>query len=178
MGAVLNMMTLDGKLTKEQVKKAFDTRCEADGYEYGHSYSGSFSEFPGLDFTDCCFETEDEARDYVEQHGEKWEPAVAVRYKLYTIPKSALNHDKKRRELQTQIWNAEAALGHARRKAQINNRSKTPAYVTNAEKKLEAIKAKVQPKIDERTDKIKLIISKAAAKSNKWVWLIGGWCSS
>ena len=178
MGAVLNTMALDGTMTKEQVMTAFNERVEQDGYDHGHSYSGSFSEFRGLVFKDICFETEDEAREYVDQHGEKWGPAVAVRYKHYNMPKSALNHDKKRRELHTKIWVAEASLGEARRRAQRNNRSSLPSYVTAAEKTLERVRAQTQPKIDDRTAKIAAIIKKAAAKSNKWVWLIGGWCSS
>ena len=179
MGACFNsMVLLDGNMTKEQVTAAFTTRCEQDGYESGHSYSGSFSQFNGLRFTGLDFETSDEATKYVEEHGEKWGPAVAVRHKKYDPPKSALNHDKARLKLQQKIWLAEGKLGNARRKAQMNNRTKTPSYVTKYEEALERVKESVQPRIDERTAKIAEGITKAAAKSNKYVWLLGGWCSS
>ena len=178
MGACFNDMTLDGKMTKEAVLAKFNERCEQDGYESGHSYSGTFSQFSGLRFTGKEFDTMDAAHDWVEEHGEKWGPAVCVRHKKYDMPKSALNHDKARRKLQQNIWNAEAFLGSARRKAQINNRSSKPAYVTKAEVKLEIVKAKNQMKIDDRTAKIEAIIAKTATKSKTWVWYLGGLCSS
>lgn len=178
MGACFNTMRVDGKATKEQVTTEFNARCNQDGYESGHSYSGSFSQFQGLRFTDMVFDVAEVAEEYVSGHGEKWGPAVAVRHKVYDMPKSVLNHDKARLKLQTKIWNAEAGVRATKDKAQANNRTKTPAYVTKAEAKLERVKESVQPKIDERTAKIAEGITKAAAKSNKFVWLLGGWCSS
>lgn len=178
MGACLNTMQVDGKASKEEVNTKFSARCEQDGWESGHSYSGSFSQFAGLKFTDQVFDTADDAEKYVSDHGEKWGAAIAVRHKVYDVPKSALNHDKARMKLQQKIWNAEAAFNNALRLATVNNRTKTPAYVTKAEAKLERVKETVQPKIDERTAKIAEGIVKVAAKSNKFVWLLGGWCSS
>ncbi len=178
MGACLNTMVLvDGNMTKEQVTAAFTTRCEQDGWESGHSYSGSFSQFSGLRFTGLDFDTTDEAETYVSDHGEKWGPAVAVRHKKYDAPKSVLNHDKARRKLEQKIWDADAFLNNARRKAQLNNRTKTPSYVAKAEAKLAKVRESVQPKIDARTAKIAEGFAKVAAKSNKFVWLLGGWCS-
>ena len=177
MGDCFNEMTLDGKLSKQEVTVIFDNRCESDGYESGHSYSGSFSQFEGLHFTDEEFNTMDEARDYVMEHGEKWGAAVVVRHKKYDVPKSVLNHDKARHKLEQWIWSAESALRNARDRARLNNRSMTPAYVTKAELKLEAVKAQVQPQMDARTAKIEVIIKATAAKSKKHVWFLGGWCS-
>ena len=178
MGACFNDMTLDGKMTKDEVAAKFDDRCRQDGHECGHSYSGSFSQFDGLRFTGKEFDTMDEAHDWVNEHGEKWGPAVCVRHKLYKVPQLALNHSKKRHELEQQIWRAEAAARNARDKARLNNRSKTPAYVAKASKNVEVVRARVQPKMDARTAKIKTIIAAAAAKSKKSVWYLGGWCSS
>lgn len=178
MGADFNDMTLDGKLTKEEVRSVFADRCIQDGHDEGHSYSGSFSQFSGLRFTDQTFETMDEAHDWVQEHGEKWGPAVCVRHKLYKVPKLALNHDKARYKLEQKIWNSEAAARNARDKARLNNRSKTPAYVTKAMRNVEAVRVRIQPQMDARTAKIKAIIAKAAAKSKKSVWYLGGWCSS
>lgn len=178
MGSCYNDMTLDGNMTKEQVTAKFNERCEQDGYECGHSYSGSFSQFEGLRFTGKEFATMDEAHDWVMENGDKWGPAVCVRHKQYDIPKLAQNHGKKRHELEQQIWRAEAAAHNARDKARLNNRSNTPAYVTKASKNVEMVRARVQPKMDARTAKIKEIISNAASKSKKSVWYLGGWCSS
>ena len=179
MGACFNEMALDGKLTKEQVKAMFSERVEQDGYDHGRGgYSGSFYETNGLDFTGLEFDTEDAARDYLQEHAQKWEAALAVRHKVYDMPKSALNHDKARLKLNQKIWEAAAALRNAEQKARINNRSSKPSYVTKAEEKLEKVKMQVQPKIDERTAKIQAGINKSAAKSTKWVWRIGAWCSS
>lgn len=178
MGACFNEMTLDGKLTKDEVIATFDARCEQDGFECGHSYSGSFSQFTGLAFIDEMFNTMDEAHDFVSEHSEKWGPAVCVRHKEYKVPKSALNHDTQRRKIIQKIWDAETKLQNAQQKARINNRSTVPAYVTKAEKNLKTVKERVQPEIDNRTAKMKEIIAKAAAKSKKSVWYLGGWCSS
>jgi len=177
MGACFNELTLDGKKTIDEVRNIFDRRCEQDGYECGHMYSGSFSEFRGLIFHNKDFNSRDEAYDYLMDAGEKWGPAVCVRHKEYDMPKSVLNHNKQRGKLQQKINLAENAARSARDKARMNNRSKTPAYVTKASNNVEVVRAKVQPKIDERTAKIKIIIENAAAKSNKWVWYLGGWCS-
>ena len=178
MGACFNSLELDGKLSKEEVIAKFNAKCDQDGYDCGHSYSGSFSEFRGLVFHDKMFNTGDEASDYVEEHGEKWGPAVCVRYKHAEPSKMLLNHDKARAKLQRKIWDAEAYLGESKRKAQINNRSTKPAYVTKAEERLERIKESIQPKIDERTEKIVTIRQALGAKSKDVRWYLGGWCSS
>lgn len=178
MGACFNDMTLDGKLTQKQVNAKFSERCEQDGWENGHSYSGSFSQFEGLRFTGKTFDTMDEAHDWVLENGEKWGPAVCVRHRFYKVPQLALNHSKARQKLEQKIWDAEAAARNAREKARLNNRAKTPAYVTKASRNVEAVRARIQPQMDARTAKIKEIISKAAAKSKKEVWYLGGWCSS
>jgi len=178
MGACFNDMTLDGKLTQKEVSEQFDNRCRQDGYECGHSYSGSFSQFEGLRFTGKEFDTYDEAYEWVLENGSKWGPAVCVRHKQFDVPKLAQNHEMARRKLEQKIFAAEILARNARDKARINNRSKTPAYVTKASKNVEAVRARIQPQMDARTAKIKEIKSKAAAKSKKWVWFLGGWCSS
>ena len=178
MGACFNDMTLDGKLTPDQVEAKFSDRCRQDGYEEGHSYSGSFSEFNGLVFTGKEFDTADEAYDWLQDQNTKWGPALCVRHKLYDVPKSALTHIEQRHKLQQKIWNAEHLRRLAVQKAQANKRLVKPAYVIKAEEKLEKVREKIQPKIDERDAKIKELKSKAAKKSKKFVWYLGGLCSS
>lgn len=178
MGAVYNDMTLDGKLTKEQVLAIFNERREQDGYDCGHSYSGSFSQFNGLKFTGREFLTADEAHDYVEGLDTKWGPAICVRHKKYEMPTMASKHIVARRKLEQKIWDAENKLRLAQQKARLNNRSSKPAYVIKAEDNLAKVRATVQPKIDERNAKANESIKKAAAKSTKWCWYLGGLCSS
>lgn len=178
MGACLNAMTLDGKMTKKEITDAFDRRCEEDGHECGHSYSGSFSEFTGLVITDKAYDLESDAEDYMSEHGEKWGPAVAIKHKVYDMPKLGTLHQKANMKLHEKIRDAGAKLRNARDKMRINNRSETPAYVTKAEASYDKVVETVQPKIDWRIRKIREIERKAAAKSTKFVWLIGGWCSS
>ena len=178
MGACLNVMTVDGKASKEEVTKQFNARCEQDGYECGHSYSGSFSEFRGLRFTNVVFHTEEEAEKYIDEYGEKWGPAVVVRHKVFDTPKSVLNHMKARTALSQKIHDAGFKLRNAQQKARINNRSTTPSYVTKAENAWNKIKETNQPKIDARTAKIDLGMKNAGMKSKKFVWMLGGWCSS
>ena len=171
MGACFNCMELDGKLSMDEVITKFNERVEQDGYESGHSYSGSFSEFSGLTFHNKVFNTYDEGSDYVEEHGVKWGPAVCVRYHHAEPSKMLLKHDAARAKLKRKIWDAEAYLGEAKR-------STKPAYVTKAEEKLERIKESVQPKIYERTEKIVAIRQALGAKSKDVRWYLGGWCSS
>ena len=178
MGACFNSMVVEGNATKDQVSGAFDARCHQDGYDRGHSYSGSFSEFKGLVFQDTIFATYDEAKEYLLEYGQKWGPAIAVRYRHIEPSAMILKHDRARSKLQQKIWIAEAFVGGAKQKARINNRSSVPSYVTKAEKKLARIQKSVQPKIDARTAKIAAVYAKLSAKSKDVQWLIGGWCSS
>jgi hypothetical protein len=179
MGACYNDMTLDGKLSKEEVAAEFNDKCRQAGYDSGRGgYSGSFYEFSGLVFHDNEFDTRDEAYMYVTEHAQKWGAAVCVRFKNTKPSKMVLNHDKARAKLQRKIWLAEAYLGDANRKAQINNRSTKPAYVTKTEERLAKVKERVQPKIDARTEKITAILKALSAKTKDVHWYLGGWCSS
>ena len=178
MGACFNSMELDGKLPKKEVIIEFNARCRQDGYESGHSYSGSFSEFRGLVFHDKMFDTGDEAYMYVTEHGQKWGPAVCVRYKHFKPTFMLKNQQKVIADLQRHIHNAGVKLQHAQQKMRINNRSTKPAYVTKAEEKLKAVKDSVEPKVQAREDKIKEIELKLATKSKDIRWYLGGWCSS
>ena len=178
MGGCYNEMTLNGERSKDEVIAKFNERVEQDGYECGHSYSGSFSEFRGLVFQDKVFTTQDEAREYVQEYGVKWGPAVCVRYKYFKPTFTLKNQQKIITDLQQHIHNAEAKLLHAQQKMRINNRSTKPAYVTKAEEKLQAVKDSVEPKVQARKDKIKEIELKLAAKSTDIRWYLGGWCSS
>ena len=78
MGACSNFITVKST-DREKVKEAFNEKREADIWEYGHdAYSGTFGTFSGLAFTGKTFATEGEAREYILDHSEKWENALAV----------------------------------------------------------------------------------------------------
>lgn len=85
MGAHFNSMTLDGKLTADQVEKRFNAIRKEERIEHGTDpYNGSFSTLEYVTVRDRVFETTTEAEDYCEEHSEKWENAVAVRAKDIT----------------------------------------------------------------------------------------------
>jgi len=178
MGACFNSMEVEGKATKEQVLAKFNQRCEQDGYECGHSYSGSFSQFNGLHFTGKEFTTEQEAVDFVEEHGEKWGPAVAVRYTVIEPSKRMIALSEQIQELRKKVWGATDKLRNANTKMRINNRTTKPAYVVKAEANYEKVKATTESKVAEKEAKRKAIEIALAAKSKKSKWLMGGWSSS
>ena len=178
MGACYNEMTLNGECSKNEVIAKFNERVDQDGYESGHSYSGSFSQFSGLVFHDKLFNTRDEASDYVDEHSEKWGPAVCVRYKYAKPTKRIIAHSEAIRKMNEQVSEVLREVNSARLKMRINNRSTKPAYVIKAEERVERVRESVQPKIDERTEKMAAIYQKLCAKSKDIRWYLGGWCSS
>jgi len=178
MGAQLNTMEVDGKASREEVVMQFNTRCEQDGYEMGHSYSGSFSQFAGLSFTNKHFYTEQEAYDYIDVNGEKWGPAVAVKYTAIEPSKRLIAHNKAIMALSQKIHDARYKLRNANEKMRINNRKDKPAYVVKAEAAFERVKKSIEPKIADRKLQRNKTETTLAAKSKDVRWLMGGWCSS
>lgn len=82
MGACNISMKIKGDKTSAEVRKAFNERQESDREEYGtDSYNGTFSTVHGLKITSLLFDTPQEAYDYLDTKIEKYEPAVAVRFK-------------------------------------------------------------------------------------------------
>jgi hypothetical protein len=81
MGANFCTLRYDGNLTKEQVIDRFESDQEQCRYENGHSYSGGIGMANGISFPGKEFETADEAYNWVDETAEKWEAALAVRYK-------------------------------------------------------------------------------------------------
>lgn len=80
MGASEKTMSLDGKLTEEQVKQRFYDRQQYDREEYGEDpYNGSFTTFDGIKFASKQFTNWQEARDYILDNTKKWGNALAVK---------------------------------------------------------------------------------------------------
>lgn len=178
MGACFNSMEVDGKASQQEVIDQFNSRCEQDGWECGHSYSGSFSQFNGLRFAGKTFTSEQEATDYVEEHGEKWGPAVAVKYIVTERTKRMEAHLKAIHAMRVKVDDAQRKLWNAKEKMRVNNRLTKPSYVVKAEANFQKVKDLVEPKISEREKSIAEIVEKLAAKSKKSKWLLGGWASS
>lgn len=79
MGAFYNTMRRDGDLTKDQLRSVFEAAQQQDRYENGHMYSGGFGMAAGLSITDKKFTGWQEADEYLQEHCQKWENALAVR---------------------------------------------------------------------------------------------------
>ena len=73
---------LPGNMTIQEVKKAFQERHARDIVEYGtDAYNGSWSTIQYVKVIDKVYETQNEASDYCLDNAEKWEYAIAVKYK-------------------------------------------------------------------------------------------------
>lgn len=81
MGATTDFRAYPGILTPEQVVKNFQSDQARDGVENGTSYSGSIAMLQGVKVRSETFESRREAQDFIEEHHEKWEPAMAVQYR-------------------------------------------------------------------------------------------------
>ena len=82
MGANFDEVVLDGAITAREVKTAFKEIQKQRAWEYGHNgYSGTFAEADGIKFpTHAVFNDEAAACSWLEEHADKWGPALAVKY--------------------------------------------------------------------------------------------------
>jgi len=82
MGASNVSFTMKGSATKAEVKQRFRDEQEEGIYMNGHDpYNGTFSTIQSVKFHDKVFDNESEAEDYCLDKAEKWEYAIAVKYK-------------------------------------------------------------------------------------------------
>jgi hypothetical protein len=70
---------MDGRITKHQVKEAYERMKRQAQFESGASYSGDWNMIPRLEFHDLEFITVRLAEDYCQEKAEKWQYAVVVR---------------------------------------------------------------------------------------------------
>ena len=97
MGADFNTIAFVG--TKEQVLREWNSEVEQAQYECGHggNYTGSISELgKGFSDTGKVFNSRSEAEDYIEEHHQKWDGAMAVQYFEGSAPQ---NQSKKKQVL-------------------------------------------------------------------------------
>jgi hypothetical protein len=72
----------DGE-SEDNIRKSIRSLSENDRDEYGsRGYTGSWAEVPGVSFSSQIFEDEEAAAEYVSNHAQKWENALAVRFKM------------------------------------------------------------------------------------------------
>jgi hypothetical protein len=82
MGACFNSRVFSTD-DREAITRSWDNAVEQSLYEDGHSYSGEIGMLRGsIQWVDKELENEDTAEDYVVDHHEKWEPAMAVSFTL------------------------------------------------------------------------------------------------
>jgi hypothetical protein len=86
MGAILITKELPGSLSERQIEERFRKMSEHAAYAHGHEYSGSWNMFSGIDiaWSVPAFDGVQEATDFIEQNSEKYEDAIAVRFKSET----------------------------------------------------------------------------------------------
>jgi hypothetical protein len=82
MGAVFNYETYSGDLSTKEMKEAFEADVEQCQWENGHSYSGGIGMLRYVDTVKhITFDSFEEAEEYVDEKQNKWDGAMAVRYK-------------------------------------------------------------------------------------------------
>jgi hypothetical protein len=79
MGAAFVTRVLPGTLSQAEVRERFRAMQEQDRYENGHSYSGSIGMADGLEFRSNQFETDEEAREWLDDNAEKFGPALCIK---------------------------------------------------------------------------------------------------
>jgi hypothetical protein len=89
MGAQFNFMTA-ALIPEAELREKFIAAQAKAGYEHGHGYSGSWAEASGLSVLDEFFESRDEAEDWLDEHCQKWQDALAVQYSASDGPRWAI----------------------------------------------------------------------------------------
>jgi len=86
MGACFNSVQFDGNLTEDQLRKQFSSFKNDQEYEHGHdAYNGTLATTTGLKVCNTIFQNEREADDYIEKNTNKWENALAARFKVVKV---------------------------------------------------------------------------------------------
>ena len=81
-GATDVYMSLPSSVKSSDVKKLVMDHVEDAKHEHGHGgYSGSWAEVGSVKVTDLVFDSKQEAQDYLDKTIQKYEAAIAVRYK-------------------------------------------------------------------------------------------------
>ncbi len=95
MGAHLETYPVTKNKNKDEITKGWNEAIDQDQYDHGHDgYSGSIQTMgKGLTFKSGLHETKEAAEDYIADHHEKWNPAIAVQVMART-PKGRIKKVK------------------------------------------------------------------------------------
>ena len=79
MGACFNMFSCRADSDTDAINKCHDYISDCK-YESGHGgYTGTFAEAHGVELTNKCFDSRDDAYWWLEDHAQKWGPALGVK---------------------------------------------------------------------------------------------------
>lgn len=81
MGACFISTTLDGSKSEADLRTTLRGLQDSARIECGEEYSGSWNMLSGLKVVRQTFASDDAAREWLEDNTEKWDNAVAVRFK-------------------------------------------------------------------------------------------------
>ena len=82
MGAAFSSRTFDGKLTQDELQRAYHKYVQECISEYGTDpYNGSFSTLDRIQISQEEFPTQIAAEEHIANNTQKWEYALAVRFK-------------------------------------------------------------------------------------------------
>jgi len=80
MGAVFNESIEPGDTPAKLLNRLHEEDIKASQHSYGHAgYSGTFAESSGITVREETFKSLEEARQWVQDNHEKWEPCLAVK---------------------------------------------------------------------------------------------------
>jgi hypothetical protein len=82
MGAEVDTLELEGTLTERELRQRFKEHQDNCAEEDGNSYSGRLNMCPDLTVEGKVFESHDQAYNYMSDKAQKWENALAVRFKV------------------------------------------------------------------------------------------------
>lgn len=196
MGATTDCRVFDTD-DRAKIKKAFAAACEQARYSDGNEYPGSIACFHSIrEWEDRRFQSQAEASDYLFDRHDKWEPAMAVSFRLPAKPTKAEEQKRERTRDSLRSW--QERLGKARRKVIEAFQKRTSGTVGCPKCKSRLNRAFLKrpecpvcgetmiSKTDrERIEKIEARIQKAKAAhaeamkprtNGKIGWVVGGWC--
>ena len=207
MGACFETMEVDGQVDAKALQAKFQRYQEHCSYESGNSYSGRLNMCSGLRVLNEVFDSYSKAEDYISQTAQKWEDAVAVRYKVSSPVKESaklVRYKEQRSALSVALGKLKDELADKVKaklksvefikctgcKSKLDTRFSSRTLrcpvcdgsfaSTSDQKKILGIQDKLsslETKIKEEYNDLQQKASESD-KDQKVVWLIGGWCSS
>jgi len=192
MGASFVDRSYKGKLTRDQIKKEFDAQVIEDRDYNGHQegYSGDWQTLNGVRLDDdVIFANERDASEYVADHSDKWEHAVAVYFhekvSTKTSAKASDQLKKAREGLRTTKFEIAEMIKNAKSvtiackncKSKITRKFLRDSNCPVCSSDLKSVtQNKRIARMNEKVDSIERKL-RESMKKGKINTLIGGWCA-